>query len=181
MICSSYVLCSTPHNSTILSTSILLRCMTIYSHMICPFCNNKTRIYNSRSTHAKTQTWRRHRCISCTRTFTTREKIDWSGATTVTDPDGSSQYSRERLLLSLARASSKLTLPPEMLAELCDSIELELQQSGFFTDRDQPSELITQSATLVLKRYNPHLALQYVNIVYRNQPPLELIKQLVNA
>lgn len=149
--------------------------------MICPFCTHNTKIYNSRSTHSKTQTWRRHRCITCSRTFTTRERIDWSGATTVSTPDGAAEYSRERLLLSLARASNKLSLPPPMLAELCDSVEQELQQAGFFAKTDQDGELITQSATLVLHRYDPNLALQYVNNVYSNKPPLELIKQLVNA
>lgn len=155
--------------------------MTIYSHMICPFCNSTTKIYNSRSTHKKTQTWRRHTCTACRRNFTTRERVDWTGATTVTTPDGSSGYSKERLLLSLAKASNNLPVKPAMLAELCDSIEIELQHQGFFAGSTQDSELITQAAVVILHRYDPNLALQYINVIYRNNPPLEFIKHLLDA
>lgn len=164
-----------------LSTSILFRCMTICSHMTCPFCSTKTKIYNSRSTHSKTQTWRRHRCSTCNGKFTTREKIDWSGSIAVITSDGTAEYSRERLLLSLAKASNGLPLPPEMLSELCDSIEHQLQSSGFFATTEQPASLIIEAATTVLHRYSPNFALQYVNVVYSNQPPLELVKRLVTA
>lgn len=95
--------------------------------------------------------------------------------------DSKSGYSRERLLLSLAKASNNLSVRPEMLAELCDSIEAELQKSGFFMDPEQEADLIIHTATSVLHRYNPNYALQYVNIVYNNNPPLELIKRLVGA
>lgn len=159
----------------------MLRCMTICSHMICPFCDSTTKIYNSRSTHQKTQTWRRHRCSNCDRTFTTRERVDWTGKVNVVSAGSTSGYSRERLLLSLAKASNNLSVQPAMLAELCDSIEADLQKSGFFAQPKQESDLITQSATSVLHRYNPNYALQYVNIVYSNNPPLELIKRLVGA
>ncbi len=68
-----------------------------------------------------------------------------------------------------------------MLAELCDSIEIQLQQTGFFAEPAQDALLITQVATTVTSRYSPNYALQYVNTVYRNNPPLELIKHLVGA
>lgn len=159
----------------------MLRCMTICSHMICPFCHSPTKIYNSRSTHQKSQTWRRHRCKQCGRTFTTRERIDWTGRVEVKSPDSTTGYSRERLLLSLAKASNNLSVQPAMLAELCDSVEGDLQKLGFFAKTKQESDLITQTAISVLHRYNPNYALQYVNIVYSNKPPLELIKRLVGA
>jgi len=89
-------------------------------------------------------------------------------------------YSKERLLLSIARASNNLSIQPAMLAELCDSTEQQLQQNGFFNEPEQDADLITAAATMVLHRYNPNLALQYVNIVYSNNPPLELVKQLLS-
>lgn len=157
----------------------MLRCMTICSHMICPFCSGTTKIYNSRSTHQKTQTWRRHVCDNCQHTYTTRERVDWTGVTTVKSPSDASGYSKDRLLLSLAKASDNLHIKPAMLTELCDSIEAELQKTGFFNEAHQESDLITHAATTILHRYKPNLALQYINNVYRNNPPLELIKQLI--
>ncbi len=96
-------------------------------------------------------------------------------------PSDLSGYSKERLLLSLAKASDNLHIKPAMLSELCDSIEAELQNSGFFNDPHQDSDLITHASTTVLHRYKPNLALQYINNVYRNNPPLELIKHLLGA
>jgi len=148
--------------------------------MICPLCNTSTKIYNSRSSHQKSQTWRRHRCTN-NHLFTTREKADWTGATTVVTSDDTAPYSRERLLLSLVRASSNFELPPEMLGELCDSIELQMQRNHLFLEPTIQSDLIIQITTTVTAAYNRNLALQYVNGVYNDKPPLHMLKQLVNA
>lgn len=153
--------------------------MTICSYMICPFCNNRTRIYNSRSTHQHTQTWRRHRCVACSKTFTTKEKVEWTGKVEVSTPDGTSPYSRERLLLSVSRASNNLTVLPETLSELTDSVELMLQKNHFFEAEIQESLIIVDAAVHTLKRFEPNLALQYVNQVYNNKPPLLLVKQIL--
>lgn len=149
--------------------------------MICPFCQSKTKIYNSRSTHGKTQTWRRHRCEQHGHTFTTRETVDLTGATTVLSDGKAVPYNPERLLISLVRAADNLTLQPGTLNELAISIELSLQTDGFFTQTDQPAELITTAATSVLRRYSPNMALQYVNNVHRNNPPLEVVQAIVTA
>ncbi len=149
--------------------------------MICPFCSNKTHIYNSRSTHQNTQTWRRHRCKSCNSTFTTKEKVDWTARVSVITSDETSHYSRERLLLSISRASKNLQLAPASLSELTDSVELALQKNHFFESETQEATVIVQAATTTLQRFDPNLALQYVNQIYNNKPPLELVKSLVSA
>ncbi len=149
--------------------------------MICPFCTSKTRIYNSRSTQQATQTWRRHRCISCKKSFTTREKIDWDGVVLVQSEGSDSPYSRERLLLSLVRASQNLELSPGTLSDLCDAIEHQLQINNFFNAHTQDSKLITANTMQVLQRFDTNLALQYINCVYRSKPPIELLKQLTNS
>lgn len=153
--------------------------MTIYWHMICPFCSSKTNIYNSRGTHNNSQTWRRHRCKQCLRKFTTKERVDFDGIVNINSKEMQSPYSRDRLLLSLVRASNNLSLPSHSVSELCDTIETTLQQAGFFNSVLQDSNMITETTIRVLKRFNTNLALQYVNNVYRAQPPHELLKQLL--
>lgn len=147
--------------------------------MKCPFCTSKTQVYNSRSSHQKTQTWRRRQCLVCKKAFTTRERVDFNAVVTIKNIDEASPYSRERLLLSVVRASDKLILPPGILTELVDSIEIELQQSGFFNRIEQSTETITQITTRVLQRYNKNLALLYVTAVYKNQPPGDLMRELL--
>ncbi len=156
--------------------------MTTCCHMICPFCTNVTKIYNSRSTHEASQTWRRHRCTACKRAFTTREQIDWNGTITITDTNGTnSNYSRERLLLSLLRATERLEEATSSPVDLCDTIELELQKSSFFSTPAQESRIIVEHALSVLHRYDPNAALQYLTNVYAGKPPVELIKRFVVA
>ncbi len=152
--------------------------MTIYSHMKCPFCYNKTEIYNSRASHKSTQTWRRRTCTSCNKGFTTREKIDWSGQITVREDKQVTPYSRDRLLLSVVRASEDAMLAPEMVIELVDSIEIALQ-SAFTAQAGIETTTITKTATAILSRHNTHVALRYVQHVYNNKPPLELVRQLM--
>ena len=149
--------------------------------MICLYCNSKTRIYNSRSTQQATQTWRRHRCTSCSKSFTTREKIDWDGMASVRSKGKIGPYSRERLLLSLVRSGHNLELNPGTLSDLCDSIEHQLQKNGFFNVPTQSSELITETTLQILRRFDKNLALQYINGVYKSKPPIELLRQLTDS
>lgn len=147
--------------------------------MVCVFCSSSTKIYNSRSTHQKSQTWRRHRCTNCSRVFTTRERVDWDGVTSVKTAEGIEPYNRERLLLSLIRAGNNLDLPSGALTSLCDSIELHLQKANFFSSETQDSNTLATVAIEVLQRFDTNIALQYINSTYKNQPPIELLKQLL--
>ncbi len=148
--------------------------------MICPFCSSPTKIYNSRKTHQGTQTWRRHRCAASGHVFTTKEKVEWTGQISVTSYEQTEEYSRERLLLSLINASRNLGLLNKGINDLCDTIELELQKTNFFNKANQPAKKITEVTTEVLRRFDPNIAIQYVNNVYENKPPLELLSKLIN-
>lgn len=147
--------------------------------MKCPFCQQETKVYNSRATHQETQTWRRRQCLECHKAFTTREKVDLNGTVKVHTPGETAPYSQERLLLSLVRASDKLALPPGMLTELADSVELELQNKGFFEHSPQEAALIIEATTAVFHRYDQNLALLYVTNVYKNKPPEEVVRRLL--
>lgn len=151
--------------------------------MICPFCASKTKIYNSRSTHQKTQTWRRHRCDSCNGVFTTREKIDFDNLVQIKDPitGNSLPYSRERLLLSVIRASDKLQLPLGMITELVDSIETLLRHEQFFSTKNPMKQQISRATLVILTRYNKNFALQYLNQIHENQPPLEEVEKILKS
>lgn len=150
--------------------------------MKCPFCDNKTRIYNSRSTQGKTQTWRRHRCLVCKRAFTTRERIDWNGIVLVADKTAeTTPYNHERLLLSLVRAIEKLEAGTTTPVDICDTIELRLQQKGLFNKSPLSSVQIAAEALTVLHLYDPNAALQYLSNLYQGKPPAELLKRYVTS
>lgn len=151
--------------------------------MKCPFCHQDTNVYNSRLTSQQQQVWRRRRCTSCNRTFSTKERVDWTGTIKVasTSKKQAIPYSRDRLQMSVARACRPLLAQYGSVSEICDSIEYKLQQTGFFSNSPQPSETIAAHATDVLRAYNPAYAVQYVQYVYRDDPPLELLRELLRA
>ncbi len=149
--------------------------------MKCPFCKSDTKIYNSRSSHAGQQTWRRHQCKQCHRKFTTREKIDWNSSVLVQNTDGESPYSHERLLLNLAKACSNHPNGLEAAAGLLGSIEQQLSLKGFFGQAAGSHEVIRTVAYEVLKRFDKNVALQYLNIVYGGNPPLEMVEQTLRT
>jgi transcriptional repressor NrdR len=150
--------------------------------MICPFCNNNTNVYNSRLTSQKQQVWRRRRCLSCNRTFSTKERIDWTGVVTVVSIKSKSPcpYSRNRLHASIALACQPLLEQHGSVDELCDSIEKRLQQSGFFAKSPQPSEIIKSHTIDVLRAYNPIFAINYAQRIYRNNAPPDLLKDILS-
>lgn len=90
-----------------------------------------------------------------------------------------SPYSRERLLVSICRAGNNLVIRPETLVALTDSIEHMLQKDHFFKPDMQDVSVLINVTILTLKRFDPNLALQYINAVYRNKPPLELVKDVL--
>lgn len=157
--------------------------MTTCSHMVCPFCQHDTNVYNSRLTGQRQQVWRRRRCNTCHRTFTTKERIDWTSVVKVISQEDSEPipYSRDRLQLSIARACPSVLKQYGSVGEICDIIEQELQQSGFFTTSPQDAATITGHATSILRRYNPSFAVTYVQHVYRQDPPLDLLQELLSS
>lgn len=151
--------------------------------MKCPFCSSRTKVYNSRSSHQSTQTWRRRECLACRKAFTTREKVDFDSLVSIKNKNASktSPYSSGRLLISIIRASSQLSLPSEAAIELSDSIELELKNARFFDDsKPRESIEITETAIKIISRYDTHLALAYINNVFKGNPPLEILQNIVN-
>jgi transcriptional repressor NrdR len=149
--------------------------------MLCLYCNNKTKIYNSRPTHQNTQTWRRHKCMYCQNTFTTKEKVDLSGILQVKDGLTLSSYSHDRLLVSIAVSSNQIALPAPMVSELTDSVEAKLCQIIANNINTIEKNIIAEITIEVLTAYNKNLAIQYVNKIYKNNPPQDIISIIIQS
>jgi transcriptional repressor NrdR len=107
--------------------------------MICPKClHEKTKIYNSRFTSRNNQTWRRHKCLKCGFTFSTREYIEADQYLQVISSQNlQSPYSRTKLLLALAQATAHAD-DPEAAFYLLGVIENKLlhqSHQGIITTR----------------------------------------------
>ena len=169
-----------PHKSYYLCTVFLSSGMTICSHMKCPFCFAKTKIYNSRSSTTKHETWRRHRCIHCDHSFTSRENIDWNGAIRIKSSPSTSDYAHGTLLGSIISATIAASILPDIAVALADTVEQALVQRAFFTESVQSSQIIKDVCISVLSRYDKHLAIHYSNVVYDSKPPQSVLKSILD-
>lgn len=99
--------------------------------MNCPFCDSaETEVYNSRPTRENTQVWRRRRCLTCKKTYSTYEHIDLSYMNIIKSQGQHSKYSRAELFNSIVsvKIDSKPSL--EQIDELVNTIEAKLIKLG---------------------------------------------------
>lgn len=134
--------------------------------MNCPYCrHNKTEVYNSRTSHGRQKIWRRRRCLTCERVFTTYEGVDVSYLS-VTKRSGEQQpYQRTKLLISLHLCCQGLTNSIEDIDALTDTIETKLL--------DEQTTVISSGhiAGLVLEMLESFSPAAYVRfLAYRNDP-----------
>lgn len=70
--------------------------------MQCPFCKSDTSVEISRPSRKTPSVWRRRRCESCRKVFSSREKPDLSLSITVKKEAGQTEpFSEDKLLLSI--------------------------------------------------------------------------------
>lgn len=69
--------------------------------MVCIYCNNETRVTNSRPQKRTNGIWRRRNCMSCGTTFTSIESADLSSSITVSSNSQSEAFQRDKLFISI--------------------------------------------------------------------------------
>ncbi|MCA9301189.1 hypothetical protein H6801_02490 [Candidatus Nomurabacteria bacterium] len=117
----------------------------------------------------------------CQNTFTTKEKVDLSGILQVKDGLTLSSYSHDRLLVSIAVSSNQIALPAPMVSELTDSVEAKLCQIIANNINTIEKNIIAEITIEVLTAYNKNLAIQYVNKIYKNNPPQDIISIIIQS
>ncbi|HAF17375.1 MAG TPA: transcriptional regulator NrdR [Peptococcaceae bacterium] len=110
--------------------------------MRCPFCKqSESRVLESRTLDNGFTIRRRRECTSCSRRFTTYERVDdvplW-----VIKKDGRRElFNRDKLLTGIMKACEKRPTALETLSEIVDQIERELRNQP---EHEIPSKVIGQ-------------------------------------
>jgi transcriptional repressor NrdR len=96
--------------------------------MKCPHCRStKSEIYNSRSTKFRSQVWRRRRCLSCRKSFTTYEAPDLTFLQVCyNDSPKPMPYSRARLFTSIYLSFGAAQVTDETIFAITDTVESKL-------------------------------------------------------
>lgn len=127
--------------------------------MVCPFCQNPTRVTNSRTQKRVNSTWRRRRCQQCHTIFTTIESIDFSKSIVVETQSGSFKpFERDKLLLSVYDSLRHRKTAQTDATALTTTIVTQLLQRK---TAQLPVTTITATAYTVLQRFDSVASVHY--------------------
>jgi len=84
----------------------------------------------SRSAESGRSVRRRRQCLSCSRRFTTYERIEFAPIATVKRDGTRELFDRSKILRGIVRACEKTTIAHERLEAIVDEIEAQLQQQN---------------------------------------------------
>jgi transcriptional repressor NrdR len=97
----------------------------------CPFCTNaESKVTDTRASAQGDVIRRRRECESCTRRFTTYERVEEVLPAVVKKDGRRESFDRQKVLGGLRRACEKRPVSLEALEAMIDSTERELMDSG---------------------------------------------------
>lgn len=108
--------------------------------MKCPFCSHpEDKVVDSREGKEGRVVRRRRECLSCSRRFTTYERVDEIPYMVVKKDGRRESFDRNKLLTGLVKACEKRPVPMSALEAVVDEVENMLQESP---EKELPATLI---------------------------------------
>jgi transcriptional repressor NrdR len=136
----------------------------------CPFCGFvEDRVVDSRELAEGSQVRRRRECLSCSRRFTTYERVEEIPALVVKRDGRREPYDRQKAMAGLLRACEKRPVALRQLEEAVDAVDTMVNRSD---DREIQSAAI---GTLLMRRLRELDQVAYVRFasVYRRFEDVE--------
>lgn len=94
---------------------------------MCPYCHKQeTKVVDKRDNNESGVTRRRRECLSCTKRFTTYERIETISLSVLKRSGKIEEFDREKLKKGIMKAIKKRDLSEQQIEELLDDIELKL-------------------------------------------------------
>ena len=145
--------------------------------MDCIYCDNETRVTNSRPQKADHQTWRRRQCNTCQATLTSIEHIKLDEALRVQKRKQPIEpFLRDKLFLSIYQSVSHLEKSATLAQQLTSTVLRHILKeiSGPIISTDKIAIITAQ----VLKRYNAAAAVRYLSFQKQLQRPSDISRSL---
>lgn len=133
--------------------------------MKCPFCNaDDTSVIDSRVSEEGDRIRRRRRCLSCEKRFTTYETVELRLPQVVKQDGNRTEFDREKLLTSFARALHKRPVPTGDVDAAMDRIVQKILSLG---EREIPSRKIGEMVMEELYKLDKVAYIRFAS-VYRS-------------
>ena len=133
--------------------------------MECPYCRQlDSHVVDSRLIAAGTVTWRRRECDSCSRRYTTYERVEHVIPIVVKKNGHREPFDRQKVLHGMQLACNKRLISMDTLEGEAAAIERELSESG---DKEIPSQEIGNRVMARLKTLDGVAYVRFAS-VYRS-------------
>ena len=146
--------------------------------MLCPFCKSEnSRVLESRTTEEATSIRRRRECEnpSCTKRFTTYERLEVMPVLVVKRSGEREPYSREKLRSGIVRACEKTQITAEQVDNVIEDIENELAKQG---KREVSSAILGKLVLSQLKDLDQVAYVRFASVYRQFRSIDDFIKEL---
>jgi transcriptional repressor NrdR len=125
--------------------------------------SNDTSVYNSRQTARLNNVWRRRRCESCKKTFTTNESVDPGSVIKVTGARTVRPFSQTTLLLSIFKVCDHLDSPEKDAQYITQTVLQKLYKLATKNFQLVDKQDIITTVLETLKPYNLAAYVKYLS------------------
>ena len=145
--------------------------------MKCPFCGHlESKVTDSRAGTAGDVIRRRRECETCTRRFTTYERVEEVVPLVVKKDGRREAFERQKVLSGLRRACDKRAVPLERIEHIVDAIERELIDSG---EKEVASEKVGERVMKHLREVDPVAYVRFAS-VYRQFKDIDELRSEID-
>jgi transcriptional repressor NrdR len=147
--------------------------------MRCPFCQAiEDKVVDTRPNDSEQVIRRRRECVSCTRRFTTYERVEEVLPLVVKKDGRREPFDRAKLLGGLQKACAKRPVSAEALAAEVDSIERSLVEMG---EKEVPSSKLGDASLAALRRLDDVAYLRFASVYLSFSDAGELMREVQRA
>jgi transcriptional repressor NrdR len=132
--------------------------------MKCPYCSAPdSKVVDKRVTPDQKAFRRRRECLSCSKRFTTYERVEGADLVIVKKDGNRESFDRQKLKSGITKACEKRPVPAERIDQIVDEIEMELR------NKDSVEIPSSQVGELVMRRLRRIDKIAYIRFasVYR--------------
>jgi transcriptional repressor NrdR len=124
--------------------------------MHCPYCGNKeSEVIETRESGDLDTIRRRRACLSCSKRFTTYERVENVQLIVIKRDGKREQFNRDKLKSGLLRACEKTMISADIIEKIINEIGQEIRTLGVL---EVESRLIGEKVAKRLKQYDMYLS-----------------------
>ena len=127
--------------------------------MLCPYCNGKTEVVNSRHKHSTNQVWRRRSCRECLAVFTSFEVADLKNTLAIENKGSLSPFDADRLFISIYNCMRHRKVAHQDARALYETILNKLLTTS--NDATISRDTVVNTSISVLRRFDQAASVQY--------------------